>query len=383
MKKKIVYITLEGVNSTVFYSQVYELLNSQISQIYDVELLCLQPINIKWNMKIINSIKKLKLNKQIKIKIIPYIGFKNRFSYCMAKLIIAKYLKKYNKNYKDIIVHCRGSEASLIARNTFKGSILADIRSAQYEELNERNKKRAIHFRNIEKELFRAKCVNFNFISNKLYEYYNNLYRFESNYEIIPCFGSFKEHDKNFLKNEYLTYLYVGGQQFYQKLNDYDKILAKVQKHSSWIFCLNGKKNIEFENRIIREANNKNINLEINYNLNKKELQSIYEKSDIGVIYRDNIVLNKVSCPVKVAEYLSNGLAVMMIGEIGDFFDIITADKKLGLAVSNLRDLTEYQIEKLKNIIDVKYKNYRFEESKKYSKEYCIKKYIQFYKEIE
>lgn len=382
MKKKVVYITLEGVNSTVFYSQVYELLNSDISQIYNVELLCLQPINIKWNMKIINSIKKLKLNKQIKIKIIPYIGFKNRLSYYIAKLIIAKYLKKYNKNYKNIIVHCRGSEASLIARKIFKGSILADIRSAQYEELNERNKKRAIHFRNIEKELFRDKCVNFNFISNRLYEYYNNLYSFKSNYEIIPCFGSFENHGKNFSKNEHLTYLYVGGQQFYQKLNDYDKILAKVQKYSSWIFCLNGKKNIEFENRIIREAIKKNINLEIKYNLTKEELKSIYEKSDIGVIYRDNIVLNKVSCPVKVAEYLSNGLAVMMIGEIGDFFDIITVDRNLGLAVNNVKNLTEYQIEKLKDIIDIKYKNYRVEESKKYSKEYCINKYIEFYKEI-
>ncbi|EGT3620635.1 hypothetical protein FJ641_14715, partial [Clostridium perfringens] len=77
MSEKLIYITLEGINSTVFNSQVYELLDSKISEKYNVELLCLQPVNIRWNKDILKKIILLRKNRKFKITLIPYIGFKN------------------------------------------------------------------------------------------------------------------------------------------------------------------------------------------------------------------------------------------------------------------------------------------------------------------
>ncbi|ASY50595.1 hypothetical protein [Clostridium perfringens] len=86
-----------------------------------------------------------------------------------------------------------------------------------------------------------------------------------------------------------------------------------------------------------------------------------------------------MASPVKIAEYLSNGLAVMMIGEIGDFYDEINKDHKLGLAKYNVEDLSKNDILHLKGICSEDLQEYRVRKSKEYSKEYCVKKYIEFY----
>ncbi|WP_415283062.1 hypothetical protein [Clostridium perfringens] len=388
MREKLIYITLEGINSTVFNSQVYELLDSEISEKYNVELLCLQPINIRWNKDVLKKIALLKKNRKFKITLIPYIGFKNMFSYNIAKYILNIFLKvKYNNSEKKII-HCRAQEASLIIsefdENKYNFKLISDIRGAQYEELKDTNLSRAIHFKKIEDRIFNKKNLSFNFVSNKLFEHYNLKYNITNNYNIIPCFGSFiyNNNNKIYGEKENISYIYIGGQQFYQKLDQYYKILRKTEDKSTWIFCLNGNKNLDFEEKIKVEANKKNINLNILYNLSKSELKQIYLKADVGVIYRDNLELNRVASPVKIAEYLSNGLAVMMIGEIGDFYDEINKDSRLGLAKYNVEDLSENDILHLKGICSEDLQKYRVRKSKEYSKEYCVKKYIEFYEGI-
>lgn len=386
MKKKILYITLEGVNSTVFDSQVYELLNSRISIEYDVELLCLQAVNIKWNRENLKKIKKLKQNKIFKVMIIPYIGYKNILSYNIAKKIIKYKISKLSKEVREIIVHCRGQEAGLIASEckTDKTIIYSDIRSVPSEELKDVNYKRSIYFEEIDKKLFENKDIYLNFISDKLFHYYKSIYNIENFNSIIPCFASFESTKNNIinLKDKKLTYLYVGGQQFYQKLEKYDEIMRLSKDKSKWIFCLNGDRNIDFENKIKDIAKIKKINLQILYNLNKDKLDNVYSKSNVGVIFRDNIILNEVACPVKVAEYFSKGLSVCMIGKIGDFYKLIKNDNKLGIAVENIEDLDQEKIESLENIQSYYDINYRVDISNKYSKENCIKEYLYYYGEM-
>ena len=56
---------------------------------------------------------------------------------------------------------------------------------------------------------------------------------------------------------------------------------------------------------------NKNINFDLNniktfYNSN--ELKQNYGLNKYGLLLRDNTIINKVSCPTKLEDYISNGL---------------------------------------------------------------------------
>ena len=136
---------------------------------------------------------------------------------------------------------------------------------------------------------------------------------------------------------------------------------------------MNGNKNYELENSFKKL----NIKSEFYYNLNKEQLDSIYSKSDVGILIRDNTNLNKVASPVKLSEYLSKGLYLLIIGEVGDFYRFVKKHPKLGYCNKSLEAIEEIRLEK--NLGD---KEFRKEFSKRFSKEFCIEKYKELYRSI-
>ena len=378
-KKKIYYLTMEGITSTVFNSQVLELLNSELSIENNLTLLLMQPINVRWNNKRLKQLQILKKVNKFNVKIIPYIGFKGEISKKIAFSLLNIYINKFSRNVKKII-HCRGQEATTIAKMLKEKneniSIIADIRGVPYEELKEVNINRAKYFLELDKYIFNDKSIDYiNYVSNQLRQYYHNRYNFKTTREtVIPCFASFNEVGREKNNNDTLNVLYVGGQQFYQRINDIPRLLAKIKNNNiNAILCLNGNKNYELENTFKKL----NIRSEFYYNLDKKELDSIYSKADIGILIRDNTDLNKVASPVKLSEYLSKGLYLIMIGEVGDFYQFIKKYPKLGYCNKNLEEVSEIDLGKY-----LEEKDFRKEFSKRFSKEYCINKYRELYRSI-
>lgn len=383
-KKKIYYLTMEGITSTVFKSQVYELLNSDLCNENNLTLLLMQPINVRWSKKVFKELLKLKMEKNFKVNIIPYIGFKGKVSAFLAKLLlkIRFFCDKFFN--KKIVIHCRGQEATVVAIN-FKNSnenisIISDIRGAIAEELKEVNPKRARYFKELDDIIFNKKIDEitiFNYVSNELYKYY---YEYENvgkcEHAVIPCFSSFDNNTNNEKEDDLLNLIYVGGQQFYQNIDKIPCLINKINNKNIKIYmCMNGKKN----NYIEKLFSDNNINSEFYYNLNREELNRIYSKSDIGILIRDNLILNKVSSPVKLSEYLSNGLYVLLVGEVGDFYNDINNNSNLGLAFSDLSTIgsIDFDLERIKEYI---YERRKY--SKKYSKKYCIEKYSELYKKM-
>lgn len=378
-KKKIYYLTMEGITSTVFKSQVYELLNSELSVENDLTLLLMQPINIRWNKEIIKKLKSIKKSQKFTTKIIPYIGFKGNVSKNLAFFLLNIYINGIFKNINKVI-HCRGQEAVVIAKMLKKKNenirIIADIRGVPYEELKEVNIGRAKYFYELDNCIFTDKTINhINYISNELKKYYHERYNIKMiNETVIPCFTSFGENLEGIDVSETLNILYVGGQQFYQRINDIPKLISKIRNNNiNVILCLNGNKNYELENTFKKL----NIKSEFYYNLNKQQLDSIYSKSDVGILIRDNTNLNKVASPVKLSEYLSKGLYLLIIGEVGDFYGFVKRYPKLGYCNKSLEAIEELRLEK--NLYD---KKFRKEFSERFSKEFCIKKYKELYRSI-
>lgn len=67
----------------------------------------------------------------------------------------------------------------------------------------------------------------------------------------------------------------------------------------------------------------------------------VYElsKSDIGIIVRDQNILNRVSSPLKIGEYVSAGLNVILTNDIGDYSELIK-NNNLGCIITG-RNLAE------------------------------------------
>lgn len=386
MSKKIFYLTTEGITSTVFKSQVFELLNSQISQKNEITLILCQPINVHWSKSVFKQLIDLRKNKYFKVIVIPYWGFKNKFSLINMN-IFTKIRFIFKKLSKDkIIFHCRGQEATQVAILLkdfgLNIKIISDIRGAISEELKEVNPNRAKYFEKLDNSIFKEnfnKIDKFNFVSRELCKYYLKINKnIEEKKEIIPCFSSFSINTKGKEKesNDDIKLLYVGGQQFYQNLNKIPALINKISNKKLKVYMvLNGRKNEKLEKLFEYEK----INSEFYYNLSKDELENIYLKSDIGILIRDNLTLNKVSSPVKLSEYLSKGLYIMLIGEVGDFYSDIKNNSNLGIASSDLNDLGNIDIN-LANVRETLEERIKY--SNKFSKEYCVEKYENMYEAI-
>lgn len=74
------------------------------------------------------------------------------------------------------------------------------------------------------------------------------------------------------------------------------------------------------------------------YSDSPSEINEIYNAAEFGILFRDNIVTNKVSSPTKLAEYLLSGLPVLISMSVGDYSDIVST-LKFGAVTSN--DLSE------------------------------------------
>lgn len=381
MAKDIYYITMEGMNSTVFKSQVYELLNSKLTKEFNINLICFQPINIRWNKKIIKDISHFKKGSKFNFILVPYIGFKGNISLINSFLFLGLMCTKiFFKN--NIILHCRAQESTRLALLVKKINksirIISDIRSVPYEELKNRNIKRAKYFKDLDEGIFNNKNIYcFNFISNNLKEYYMEKYsklQYIKSY-VIPCFSSFFYEDNSKIKEKELNILYVGGQQFYQNINKIPTLLSKINNEKKMLMCLSGDRNEEIENKFAELG----INNEFYYNLNSNELDEIYRKSDIGIVIRENIPLNIVASPVKISEYFSKGLYVILVGRVGDFYNDIIKDNKLGIAYENLDIIEQININEK---IVTEQLNHRKEYAKRFSKDICINLYIKIYNEV-
>lgn len=183
------------------------------------------------------------------------------------------------------------------------------------------------------------------FVSEYMVSFYKEKYNFKSmNYIVVPCSSDLIYTGVEKIKN---SFCYIGGLSKWQKVEKVLIIYEYIQRKFN---------NSEFHliTRDIKQAKvivdkYKNIKSKIKiYSLdNRKEIEETLSKMEFGFLLREDDPVNNVSSPIKLAEYLSCDVNVIISHSIYSYASYIK-DYKAGIVVDenfNLNQIPKYNSE--------------------------------------
>ena len=334
---KIYYLTLEGISSTVFESQVRSLIKNINKSGKKIELIIGQKMFARISF---GKFLSLFFSKHIKFIFIHKQVDYNK----LADIFI-----KRNKVSSPIILHCRNIEAAyvgllikqkLLESNT-SVNLIYDVRGfVEGEKVFFNENKIAKAFESLNDRLFTSD-IYFNFVSEELYTLYNKKYRIPLE-KTIFCNSAYDDtifrvpNTELNQQNEKVKVLFVGGNQKYQKIQE---IIA----------ILNDKKDVRLTVVTPRKLtfSNQFKNIEYLTNLTQQEINNLANDYDYGIIYRSDELFNQVATPTKVAEYLGKGLKVIAINSAGAYSKTLSTNNLLGVLLPSEAELKNLRLEKV------------------------------------
>ena len=232
------------------------------------------------------------------------------------------------------------AEEIIDSYETFGHKIITDLHGiAPEEEEYLGNPWRARHFNKIEETVFRH-CHVFVAVTDAMSEHYEMKHRQAKSAEwvVLPIFDVTESAHKDDKAIE-SSVIYAGGAQKWQNVNLMVEAIRKKSDKYSFTIASHDK---EAFNELGAEKNSA-ITIK---SVSNKEVLDAYKKSSYGFILRDNSVVNQVSCPTKMIEYIGNGVVPIVLSpRIGDFEEMgyryITLDKFLQSDISNKELLSE------------------------------------------
>lgn len=143
----------------------------------------------------------------------------------------------------------------------------------------------------------------------------------------LPIFERFEPLSRDDRLNEKTSIIYAGGAQKWQNVSLMCQAATMLSLRFDFLFLTADEE--EFSKCLSDEIEE---NVQI-LQVDKKELSKYYSKSDLGLVLRDEHIVNRVACPTKIIEYLYFGVIPIVIQpHIGDF-------NQLGYACVLLDDL--------------------------------------------
>lgn len=162
------------------------------------------------------------------------------------------------------------------------------------------------------------------FVSEAMALHYEKKYKIaDNNYVTVPCYNAYIDWDSNSDRYKTPSFIYVGSSYAWQKLDLTLDIFKAVQDilPSARISIMTkdiNEANSKIEYRSIRNAS-------VNY-VNPSELHTIMLSFKYAFLIRDDIDVNHVATPTKMANYISSGL----IPIYSDVIDAFKANINLG-----------------------------------------------------
>ena len=336
---KLIYIT-EGVGA-VFQSQVVQLLNyyETLNQFNEIILL----IGLR-NPVEINLI--VNLNSKIKVKV-----FKSMPQYpILNKITIHSLANQFNKI--DItnrtILHCRGEYlGSLISKVQIKShlKLLIDIRGVTLEEIElyseNKVKKLKLWYLNqiISQTIHNADVYSTVTADLKTY-LINNFHLPSDKVKVNHCIAgsSFKytkegrnllRHELGVSENDTLFIFSTGSAQKWQN----DEYIAMNLAEQGYKILMLTKKHYKHDNIISRFVP-------------QNEVANYLNAADIGIILRNNDIVNQVASPIKFSEYLACGLPIVSNHSVKLIKNIIQKNN-CGILLDSVKELNQSIIDHL------------------------------------
>ena len=196
-----------------------------------------------------------------------------------------------------------------------------------------------------------ARCSRFIFVSSTMQNYFEQ--RYHSSYQgrsiIVPCTSDLAYDGSQKIMN---SFTYVGGTSGWQKIepalklfNDYAKQVADAT-----LYLVSG------DISTLNELKKKHISPEVAGRVfistiaSRKEMQTHMSKMQYGFLLRDNHIVNEVSSPIKLAEYLSCAVFPIISPGLVSYADRLHKMESAFVAAeeSSLSELKDQTIDLLK-----------------------------------
>ncbi|MES9906406.1 MAG: glycosyltransferase [Sedimenticola sp.] len=307
-----------------------------------------------------------KYNIKCSLSVNPYgyAGVKNQV--LCTKNTLAQHADKITDFSPDII-YTRSLFASFFIRgfsNKHNFKTWLDVRAVLSAEIELKHGRRTLGYwviRYLEWLEF-SRAERLSCVSNKLASYIKSKLTANKEIEVIPsCF-----HGRDFyfdkesrdrirsmlgLKNDEKLVCYSGGISAWQKAGTIAEVFRDIKYYTDNVKLLFLTKDVEAFKRLLED---KGIppNLALTKSCSQKEVKDYLSASDAGIILRDDIIVNNVASPLKVAEYLICGLPVIMSPNIGDLSDLVE-ENAVGLLVDLEENIARKIIDYVESNLDV------------------------------
>lgn len=195
-------------------------------------------------------------------------------------------------------------------------------------------------------------------VSENQKNFYNNKYRVDNDKMItIHNYISYTKEDKlielinSDIKEEIV---YVGGSSKWQKIeivHSLFKNINNINPNINILICTNFKELDYFKDKF-KDVNNVEI-----LNLDYENLINRIMRSSVGIIFRDNNIVNRVSCPFKIIDYFNANLPLIITDSIGDYKKILKNKSYVKIVSSDNLNLENINSEDIANFVSKCYTN--------------------------
>lgn len=162
-------------------------------------------------------------------------------------------------------------------------------------------------------------------VSQNLVAYWQKNFKYEKNsHEIIPSATSFSFVPQRFNSkdNHRVTIVFSGSfskwQSFELMCTHFDHFLASNKNIQIKILCKNSS--------VFSKLKEKYADAIQTMWVSHDKVRDVLITADYGYVYRDITETNKVASPVKIAEYLSCGLKLLISNSLGDYSNLTTSN---------------------------------------------------------
>lgn len=320
---RVVYLTTESYfREPIIKSQVEPLLNYLSKDNFDFILVTFER-NAGFSDNLLFTHKQLKFT-----------------SHLLNMIVLIYYAFKISN--KNDVIHVRSYPPMLAALllRLFKGNkVIFDPRGLWPEEMSYTVKRPLITF------LFKCLENLFCRYSSKIVlvsKAFENLFIerypcYKSKFIVVPTFSlplnfvfdnTKIDIKRQIFKNEDIVlFVYSGSFETWQKIDkvvEYFQFLELNVENSRFLFLTKSK---ELFDKYLNDKLSRN-RFYI-YSANQKDIGLYLSQCDYGIIFRDKHIINIVSAPIKIKDYLTANLRVLLSDNIGDSSDLV-AHNQLG-----------------------------------------------------
>jgi glycosyltransferase involved in cell wall biosynthesis len=342
MEEGILFVADGSISNPIIYTQGLPLFNFLKKDNVNAVFVTFEEEDL-WE-KAVEFGKKIKKDfpfivlHQIKIKRIPLVP--TWFSFFYTR--VSELLKIVN-TYNIKTIHARSLFPGIIAMVLqFFGNIriIYDNRGVYIEEEIlkghwDRASVRALFFKIVESSLIK-RADNIVVVSNKFKSYILQKYSInERKITVIPNRTNLQSINESDLlrSNDLVNLIYSGSGAKWQEIGELKIVFTEARKIFDNAVINILSYDIELTKSVF--ANEPELEFSVNFMTAKSsEVFTCLIKNNVGLLIRENNIINNVAAPLKFAEYLSAGLPVLVSEGVGDTAEII--DKfKVGVVIKN------------------------------------------------